>query len=390
MKKTITEEMLIPKYIIRFSCIGGDCEDTCCAAWQVDLDKDSFLHYQSCFDPVLRPLLLRYAKRNPKPETPEKYGYMEHIDDSCRHCGLLSEAKLCRIHERLGESALSNLCATYPRNTYHFGGLYQMTLALSCPEAARLALLEEDAFDFVAMEHTVRTGSVSVINPKPGIPLTVMDDVRTSIIQILRTQELELSIRMKVVGIFCERLTALIQAKQYGSIPGLIQEIDAAIATESWVSSLAGMKERPEFQAPDAVLFFNARGTVFQTSRQRSIMDMVTKTLGVGEDGTFEPSVLLQSYEVGLARLVPALDNVPWLLEHFLLNEVLTEIFPWKGKSPQEHYDTLFIRLAILRVMLAGRAAAQEAPLTPLELAETVQVFSRLPPRPIFRDPDKG
>lgn len=29
MKKTVTATNLMPKYVSRFECIGGDCEDTC-------------------------------------------------------------------------------------------------------------------------------------------------------------------------------------------------------------------------------------------------------------------------------------------------------------------------------------------------------------------------
>lgn len=29
---------LMPEYMKKFKCIGGECEDTCCAGWTVSLD----------------------------------------------------------------------------------------------------------------------------------------------------------------------------------------------------------------------------------------------------------------------------------------------------------------------------------------------------------------
>jgi lysine-N-methylase len=57
MKKTVSASMLMPAYVKLFSCIGGECEDACCAGWMVTLDRESFRNYQHCIDPLLRPVL---------------------------------------------------------------------------------------------------------------------------------------------------------------------------------------------------------------------------------------------------------------------------------------------------------------------------------------------
>ena len=35
----------IPDYYKEFSCIAGDCEDTCCAGWQIVIDEKSKRRY---------------------------------------------------------------------------------------------------------------------------------------------------------------------------------------------------------------------------------------------------------------------------------------------------------------------------------------------------------
>lgn len=376
MPKSITADMLIPTYVRRFACIGGDCEDTCCAGWRVDLDKESFRHYQASIDPVLRPLFAKQVKRNPASTGPENFGCLDLGGETCRTCLMLTEARRCLIQERLGEKALSNTCSDYPRRTLRVGELHQMTLSPSCPEAARLMLLEEDAFDLMGMEQTVRTGPIAPVKGAPGLPLEVMDEVRTSVIQVLRTRGLDLSRRLKVVGILCERLTALLQEKQYGGILPLLEGLDLALGNEG-LAGIPQAREHPEAQVELAGTLFRSRKAASLTPLQRRVFDLVAAGLGDSGVGEVDPSLLAERHRIGRARLAQALEAVPWFFEHYLLNEALSEYFPWKGASPKEHFASLLMRYTILRVMLAGRAAAQDQILAPRELAETVQVFSR-------------
>ena len=36
-----------PKYYEKFQCIAGQCEDTCCAGWEIDIDDVSYDYYMS-------------------------------------------------------------------------------------------------------------------------------------------------------------------------------------------------------------------------------------------------------------------------------------------------------------------------------------------------------
>ncbi len=249
MKRMITDSMLMPVYASRFACIGADCEDTCCAGWGITLDKDSFLRYQSTFDPVLRPLFTQHVKRYSKSKSNEDYGHIELRKDDCKSCPLLDERKLCRIHERLGEKALSDTCSHYPRTIHRFGDLHQMTLDLSCPEAARLALLSEDAFDFIAEDRTISQGFVTVIRPKEGIDLAAMEEVWSLIVQVLRSPDIPVSSRLRVVSLFCERLDGLIQQRRFGDVPGLLGDMEQDLDSGAAMASLAGFKALPEVQS---------------------------------------------------------------------------------------------------------------------------------------------
>ena len=34
--------LLIPQYFKNFTCIGSDCEDSCCIGWRVDIDHNTY------------------------------------------------------------------------------------------------------------------------------------------------------------------------------------------------------------------------------------------------------------------------------------------------------------------------------------------------------------
>ena len=44
-------KILVPDYISSFACIGSECEDTCCAGWQVPVDKVTYQKYRKVTTP---------------------------------------------------------------------------------------------------------------------------------------------------------------------------------------------------------------------------------------------------------------------------------------------------------------------------------------------------
>ena len=60
-------------------------------------------------------------------------------------CAFLQDDKLCLIQTRLGEEALSSTCSDYPRLELPLGEAKLQIGTLSCPEAARLSLLDDQA-----------------------------------------------------------------------------------------------------------------------------------------------------------------------------------------------------------------------------------------------------
>lgn len=119
-----------PDYYDRFRCIAGDCPDSCCKEWEIQVDDAAARFYRSL--PGSLGNQLREALRTENGET------LMTIQDG--RCPMWRADSLCRIQTELGEAALCKTCREFPRLTHDYGDFQELGLELSCPEAARLIL----------------------------------------------------------------------------------------------------------------------------------------------------------------------------------------------------------------------------------------------------------
>ena len=69
-----------------------------------------------------------------------------------RRCSFLNEEKLCDLYEEMGEEFLCRTCREYPRHTEEFENVRELSLSLSCPEAARIILECTEPLIFLSEE----------------------------------------------------------------------------------------------------------------------------------------------------------------------------------------------------------------------------------------------
>lgn len=339
------------------------------------LDGPALQRLKGNQDPELKTLAAMHVKEFPSVSKAAFEGWIEPLNDDCLTCPFLDRARLCRIQSNLTELGLPDGCAVYPRTAVQLGDVQQVTLRLSCPEAARLALLQEDAMDLEVREIHLRGLMVDPLSERAGISLEGMCEVRTQMFQILSTRELDLSLRLAVLGVFCQRLDELIEQGKSANLMGLVQTIDAVLENGALQIPLKPQSDREYLRARLSAPFLSAMLKAARSSQRMRVLEAAMKGVGIPVDGRPSEVVLMRGLMAGTERLNQALSRVPWLLENYLQNTLLREVFPWSKGNPFQHFMDLTLSFAILRTMLVGRASLQEAILTPEELAETVQVF---------------
>lgn len=125
-------EFTFPNYYKEFSCIAGFCPDTCCAGWQIVIDNKTLKKYQHFKGPFHNRLH-------------NDIDWKEHVFRQYnRRRAFLNEENLCNIYTEAGPKMLCDTCRNYPRHIEEFEGLREISLSLSCPEAARILLSQKE------------------------------------------------------------------------------------------------------------------------------------------------------------------------------------------------------------------------------------------------------
>lgn len=369
-------QALTPKYVQNFACVGSDCSDNCCTGWKVTIDKKTFNAYRQTKNLKLSDQLDKNVKRTRSQASETNYARMD-LNPTTGECPMMDN-KLCSVQSELGEDKLSNTCFSYPRISQKVGEFNQQSLTLSCPEAARLALLAEDAFDFTQTELVVRPETVDKMTPMFGLSEEDMNEIRFYCIQIIRTQGFELWQKLAVLGLFCESLTKICENRGSGNIKQLIKTIDTLLENPESARIFDAMEAHHGIQAVTFTLLWRLKSERSTSASQQAVHKAIA--LGLGADpqsGNVTESQLIERYSDGVKLLPKALEEVPFFLENYVVNEMFRECFPFSNASPYEHYLRLVTRFGLVRFMLAAQCKA-DAPMPALNvLVQTVQTFCR-------------
>lgn len=373
---TKTLPALIPRYVSRFSCIGPECEDNCCTGWRVSIDKKTFNAYRQTRHPQLRVLFAKNIKRQRSQSSDATYARIELQPDT-QACPML-EDRLCSVQKIMDESYLSNTCFDYPRSSRNFSGQYEQALTLSCPEAARRALLEADAFDFMQGSITIRTDTLATVKSQHGMPLELMNEVRIFCLQLMRTDSLELWQKLAVLGVFCESLTATLAQGGHAAVAALLEGFVLMVEQGLVLDALRDMQADHAAQARVFAIFWQNKTGKSASALQNEVVAAIAAGLGVDPiSGTVTNESLRKCYSAGVTRLPEAMQAAPHLLEHYILNEMFHDLFPFQGSSPYDHYLQLISRFGLLRLMLAAVCNTAGALPDAAMLVRTVHVFCR-------------
>lgn len=139
-----------PQYYESFSCIAGQCEDTCCAGWEIDIDDASYEYYMQLPGEIgdrIRDAIKEYRLEDE--DVYESHGFI--LQEGMR-CPFLNENNLCDIILELGEDAICDVCTYTPRNFLEYGNAREISISPSCAEAGRLILGSDRRMELVERE----------------------------------------------------------------------------------------------------------------------------------------------------------------------------------------------------------------------------------------------
>ena len=173
-----------PDYYQDFECIADKCEDTCCAGWQIVIDKETLKKYTK-------------IKGNFKKEILKNVNWFQGTfkQDKSKRCAFLNDRNLCDLYLSQGEEGFCKTCREYPRHTEEFEGVREITLSISCPEVARILMNRMELVQFISEE---KEGDEEFEDFDPFL-YSILEDARKEMITILQNRDLTIADRILLV-----------------------------------------------------------------------------------------------------------------------------------------------------------------------------------------------
>lgn len=152
-----------PKWMETFQCIAGDCPETCCQQWNIDVDPVHAESYTHLGDPELQEemahLLYKFRLRRPGMRDAKLQYRLMLLNCPEERCPILNEKGECRLQKKYGAGILCDTCYFHPRNFFQIDEQIFLSACLSCPECARLALLHREPTEFSRFESEIDPGA---------------------------------------------------------------------------------------------------------------------------------------------------------------------------------------------------------------------------------------
>jgi len=381
-KRTILQ----PEYLSKFKCIGGACEDICCAGWRVSVDKKTFLMYRRVEDKELKEQLDKYIKRERKEDVKNDDAYALVVLVNGK-CPLLDAQNLCSLQNKLGYKGLCDVCAIYPRLYKLVDKKLERCATASCPELARVALFSEDGIVFEEAEEAPSLGRIPARAPSlaPGLtkfaakPVKFFWDVRLFCLSLLQNREYALGQRLMLLGMLCRKIDELGKASNVEEIPALLERFGADVETGSLKADLDAVETNFSIQMRLAKELTDERMKQELVASNVYLVCVMETLAGLDFVVGSDPDAIVKKYVENRETYVAAyLKDKAYVLENFVVNEFFARLMPFGiGESTWDSYLFLCVLYGMVKLHINGVAGCRKG-LTDEAVVRIIQSFSRV------------
>lgn len=369
-----------PQYYDKFSCIGADCEDNCCKGWRITIDKKTYMKCKNVKNPAFQDKVAKSVRRI-RDNRQNEYSYAQFIMDEDKRCPFQTPQGLCEIHRDLGEEYLSNTCRTYPRVTKVMtDGYIEMSLRMSCPEAARIALFEEAPMEFDAQTLEFKENDPTILSmgrPENGAVKTRFIEygweMREAAITIMQKRTCSVAHRIIIIAMMLNDVTEAHDEGRADDIPGILDFYSTGEYGAQFLDSFNDFETNDNIRMKmSALLYYTVKelakqpdGAAFAALLERFEKDNEKIDEHIAGAG-FDELLLNSGFEtmkflVFIEQLINAhwggfLSKWEYVMENYLISFMFTELFPLtyhgKGLNPYYHSFILAEQYALLRILL--------------------------------------
>jgi lysine-N-methylase len=379
----------------------------------VPIDQATYEKYRQT--PGLKPHLGTLVVLNTDHSAPSDYARIPLTAQ--QDCGFLDDENMCGIQKAHGPEMLSATCKTYPRALANNAGQVEMSLNLSCPEAARMTLLNADLlgdgpwmtqgptrYDTVTRRRPIAALSTQMLDKadRLGHRLGKFESrlaVREFALLLLGDRRYPTWQRLYLLGNLARRMQASSEASGNASVaewcdafPGkvskLLQETARTAATESMRPAMNEIAFRPGQQIQTLLEMLRIR---FQEPPvpMRFLECVQDFQLGLGTATAQSEQEILDAYSASYRQYyLPLMEQYPQLLENHLTNWIFKNNYPFGKKelphrpvaaprNAENEHLALCVQAALTQTLLIGMAGYYKESFNATHVVKLVQSLAK-------------
>jgi len=310
-------------------------------------------------------------------------------------CPFLAEG-WCSIQKKLGEEYLSIMCSMYPRVMNVVDDTLQRSLDLSCPEAARVVLLDPEPMRFDEEEGAARDprlGNLSILSttdetsPKP---YRHFREIRAFVIWLLQYRAYPLWNRLAILASLCDQLQQLTETGQQAQTPEVLKAYRDGVERGLFDQPL--QSHRPQHVKQLELVLELIVGRIssdFTAPRLRDCYQKFMDSMAWTADVSMEE--LGRRYAAAHAQyFLPFLNRHQYLLENYLVSYVHRTLFPLGAQESshglsihrvantvRDQYLLMMAYFGIVQTLLIGKAAFHKERFGTSEAIQVIQSFTK-------------
>ena len=364
------QKMFMPKYMVDFKCVSSKCIDTCCAGWDINIDRDTYLNYSNS-SLNLKELVKGKFVENYKEPNFFNHGFM--ILKGERACPFLNVNMLCDIHGEVGEENLCITCKSYPRVYNLVDSVYEKSGLPSCYEVCVKGLLNKDKMEFIEVEEEINEKYIEIRRAIDSEAFEGTDsllqffwDIRVISINIMQSRNFTIEERLNILKSFYENIEKMHDEEDYDSIEDLIEDFNSETIKYEGLKGQA-FNENNEFYIGLAndELIKNIRSIKLNScvnEYKNEIMDEVDICEHL-------KSMNKSFYEV---------DKFRYIMENYLVNQIFKDMVPFnKGEGFMKSINVLINSYRVVKAYVIGIALYSKEEITEEQIIRVIQALSK-------------
>ena len=365
-----------PSYFSGFSCLGSECEDTCCRNWEVKLDREHFDLLKSVMseDDVEKSLFEQYIHLN------ENFISSDHDYAFIRkgvngYCSMLDDKGLCSIHAKYGVNFLGNVCTMFPRIISRCGDTIELSGSLSCPDVVRNCIDDKTPLKLKRFKTSElpRSKNFPIQRELLGLDDDAYSEnfnlVRENLMSIMANEKLDLETRLYVMANLAHKISVFYHRDCAKPDQGRIEAVLDDLSADEIVSKLHAFIKEYDASSPLSMIVVHSILLIkLQQANDENISQLYEKIINkYTEQNDNIAEVLAEKLvKIGSSTDVESKQYIDKAITRYILNCLYREWFVTMP-DPFTYIQMLLVRTSILRTLIYLDIAEEELELHQLK-----------------------